>query len=510
MHKNDMGNGVQVRRIKKDGRKSHSITLQFVLIIGLLMVGAFGLLIAINSTFLESFYLKNKEEALRSSYAKVEDAANNSKWNSEEFNEEIEKICERYSIDLIIVDVDSKTVMYNCADPDDMRMALWDKVFLNSRENATKGIIEQTDKYEMLMTADAKGNSEYLEMWGFLSDRNIFLMRTAFESIADAADITNRFVAFWGMVIVLLSILTIVIATKRMTRPLLKLANLSERMSGLDFEARYDGNDKNEIGLLGKNFNKMSEALEQTISELKSANIQLQRDIEKKEQLEEMRSEFISNVSHELKTPIALIQGYAEGLAEGISENKESRDYYCGVICDEAGKMNNMVKQLLTLNELEFGDADVSMERFDIVTLMANKIQSEELITKQSGIEVHFTEKSPIYVWGDEFRVEEVFTNFFTNAVHHCDGEKKIEITVVQTENNVRVTVFNTGEQIPVECMGHLFEKFYKVDKARTRAYGGSGIGLSIVKAIQDSMNQAYGVANRSNGVEFWFEAERA
>ena len=172
--------------------------------------------------------------------------------------------------------------------------------------------------------------------------------------------------------------------------------------------------------------------------------------------------------------------------------------------------MNNMVKQLLTLNELEFGDADVSMERFDIVTLMANKIQSEELITKQSGIEVHFTEKSPIYVWGDEFRVEEVFTNFFTNAVHHCDGEKKIEITVVQTENNVRVTVFNTGEQIPVECMGHLFEKFYKVDKARTRAYGGSGIGLSIVKAIQDSMNQAYGVANRSNGVEFWFEAERA
>lgn len=245
-----MGNGVQVRRIKKDGRKSHSITLQFVLIIGLLMVGAFGLLIAINSTFLESFYLKNKEEALRSSYAKVEDAANNSKWNSEEFNEEIEKICERYSIDLIIVDVDSKTVMYNCADPDDMRMALWDKVFLNSRENATKGIIEQTDKYEMLMTADAKGNSEYLEMWGFLSDRNIFLMRTAFESIADAADITNRFVAFWGMVIVLLSILTIVIATKRMTRPLLKLANLSERMSGLDFEARYDGNDKNEIGLL--------------------------------------------------------------------------------------------------------------------------------------------------------------------------------------------------------------------------------------------------------------------
>ena len=492
---------------KSTKKRKHSITFQFALIITLLMVGAIGLLILINSTFLERFYQKNKEEALNSAFDKVESASVNSEWDTEEFKAEIESICEKYNIDLIIVDVNSKTVMYNCSDPDAMRMALWDKVFLRNKDKST--VLEQNDKYATLITVDAISKSKYLEMWGFLSGDYIFLMRTAFASISDAAAITNKFVAFWGLIIIILSVLTIVLATRKMTKPLLNLAALSDRMSELDFEARYEGKDKNEIGLLGQNYNKMSEALEKTISELKSANIELQKDIDRKNAMEEMRSEFISNVSHELKTPLAVIQGYAEGLAEGISEDKESRDYYCGVICDEAQKMNNMVKQLLKLNELEFGKTEFSMERFDIVTLISNRVKSTELLTKQAGIEVLFSEKMPIYVWGDEFRVEEVFTNLFSNAINHCENEKKIEVTVSSGGQNVRVTVFNTGEQIPEESLGHLFEKFYKVDKARTRAYGGSGIGLSIVKAIQDSMKQAYGVANRGNGVEFWFELEK-
>lgn len=488
-------------------KKKHSITYQFALMITLLMVCAIGLLILINNTFLESFYQRNKEEALSDAFVKVEDASVNSQWDSEEFETEIERICEKYNIDLIIVDVNSKTVMYNCADPDAMRMALWDKVFLRNRDKST--VLEQNDKYAMLITIDSVSKSKYLEMWGFLSGDYIFLMRTAVAGIKDAAEITNRFVAFWGIIIISFSVLTIVIATRKMTKPLLDLASLSDRMSELDFEARYEGNDNNEIGLLGENYNKMSEALEKTISELKRANIELQRDIDRKNAMEEMRSDFISNVSHELKTPIAVIQGYAEGLAEGISQDKESRDYYCGVICDEARKMNNMVRQLLKLNELEFGETELSMERFDIVTLISNIIKSTELLTKQAGIEVLFSEKMPIYVWGDEFRVEEVFTNLFSNAINHCENEKRIEVTISIDGQNVRVTVFNTGEQVPEESLSHLFEKFYKVDKARTRAYGGSGIGLSIVKAIQDSMNRAYGVANRGNGVEFWFELEK-
>ena len=222
-----------------------------------------------------------------------------------------------------------------------------------------------------------------------------------------------------------------------------------------------------------------------------------------------MRSEFISNVSHELKTPLALIMGYAEGLKMEVNEDPESREYYCDVISDEADKMNKMVKQLLTLNQLEFGNQMVQMERFDITELIKNYIQSVKILLEQEQIELIFTQETPVYVWGDEFMVEEVVMNYLTNAIHYAGGEKKqIRISITEYGDVARIFVFNTGNPIPEESIPHLWEKFYKVDKARTRAYGGSGIGLSIVKAIMDSMNRQCGVINHEDGVEFWFELE--
>ena len=152
----------------------------------------------------------------------------------------------------------------------------------------------------------------------------------------------------------------------------------------------------------------MSETLEETISELKTANVSLQQDIEKKEQIDEMRKEFLSNVSHELKTPLALIQGYAEGLKECINDDAESRDFYCDVIMDESEKMNHMVKQLLTLNQLEFGNDTVEMTRFDITELIDGVIQSASIMAAQKQVNIEFYREGPVYVWGDEFKVEEV------------------------------------------------------------------------------------------------------
>lgn len=150
------------------------------------------------------------------------------------------------------------------------------------------------------------------------------------------------------------------------------------------------------------------------------------------------------------------------------------------------------------------------MERFDIVTMMKNRIQATELLVKQNDIDIIFNENKPIYVWGDEFKTEEVFTNYLSNAITHCSGEKRISIEAKSIDDRVRISVFNTGDLIPEDSIEHLFEKFYKVDKARTREYGGSGIGLSIVKAVQDSIGQGYGVINKEDGVEFWFEMEKA
>lgn len=222
-----------------------------------------------------------------------------------------------------------------------------------------------------------------------------------------------------------------------------------------------------------------------------------------------MRTEFIGNVSHELKTPIALIQGYAEGLKDGITDDPESMEFYCDVIIDEAGKMNRMVKNLLTLNQLELGRDDTQFERIDITSLIQGVVQSLDIVARQKEVDVRMNVSGPVYVWADEFKVEQVVRNYVNNALNHVDGQRIIDIRIEEREGKIRVNVFNTGKPIPEEDIAHIWEKFYKVDKARTREYGGNGIGLSIVKAIMESFHQNYGVRNYENGVQFWFELDK-
>ena len=311
-----------------------------------------------------------------------------------------------------------------------------------------------------------------------------------------------------GIPIIIIGAIVIWIITRQIVRPVQELTEISKKMAALDFDARYVSGGKDEIGELGNNFNVMSEQLEQAISELKSANVELQKDIDKKTQIDEMRREFLSNVTHELKTPIALIQGYAEGLKDNINDDEESREFYCDVIIDEAAKMNEMVKKLLNLNQLEFGEDQVNMERFDLNAVIKGVLQSSDILIRQKEAKVLFTGGDPLYVWGDEFKVEEVITNYLTNALNHLDYDHTIEISCKKEGNVVKTTVFNTGDPIPEEDLDKVWVKFFKVDKARTREYGGSGIGLSIVKAIMDSFQQQCGCQNYDNGVAFWFTLE--
>ena len=186
----------------------------------------------------------------------------------------------------------------------------------------------------------------------------------------------------------------------------------------------------------------------------------------------------------------------------------ESREFYCDVIMDEASKMNQMVKNLLTLNQLEFGDEDIVFERFNLTALVKGVLQSMEIMADQAGAKIMLHTEEDIYAWADEFKVEQVVRNYVSNACHHVSGDMVIEVKMVQKDGKVRVSVFNTGNPIPEADAPHIWDKFYKVDKAHTREYGGNGIGLSIVKAIMKSFNQEYGVKNYDNGVEFWFELD--
>jgi signal transduction histidine kinase len=287
-------------------------------------------------------------------------------------------------------------------------------------------------------------------------------------------------------------------------------------MSNLNFKRKYRINDsEDEINELGKSINSLSDKLEDTINQLKVSNSELERDIEEKSKIDEMRKQFISDVSHELKTPISLIQGYAEGLVENVISDEESKKFYAEVILDEADKMDKLVKRLLELMKLEYGDRKFNDKKFDILELINEVIRNQDKVLKEQNIAVEFKEKEPTYVYADDFYIEQVVTNYFTNAIKNVEevnGKKKIKISIVQSkeEDKYRVKVYNTGKNIDQENLNRIWTRFYKIDESRDRSKGGTGIGLSLVKAIMTKYKNQYGVTNKKDGVEFYFDINKA
>lgn len=475
--------------------------------------------IVVNGGFLEKYYVTRKQAEFVNVYSALKAGDADGSLMSEGKNVELNRRAEKNNIEILVINNDFEPVYVNARD---LTMLISQLSGYLYNKNTYK-ILEITDEYLLSTNWDPRNNTEYIEMWGRFESGDVFIMRSPLESIREAVKLFNQFIAVVGAFVIVVSILLAWYLARKITNPIMELAQISRKMANLDFETKYTSGGKNEIGVLGQSFNQMSEKLEQTISDLKNANYELQKDIEQKEQIESMRTEFLGNVSHELKTPIALIQGYAEGLKEGISDDPESREFYCDVIVDEAAKMNQMVKNLLTLNQLEFGEEEIHFERFDITALIRGVLQSQEIMIgqKEANVNFHYQESKeeapvdlrkntehPVYVWADEFKVEQVVRNYFTNALNHLDGEKVVEIKITCADDVARISVFNTGTPIPETDVEHIWEKFYKVDKARTREYGGNGIGLSIVKAIMESFHKGYGVRNYDNGVEFWFELD--
>lgn len=484
--------------------KKHSLTRQITSIVSLLVAGAILLCWVLNTTLLPRYYMHNKKEVLMENYQTISNASAQNELESDEFAVTFDNLCSNGNIMALILQQDGKVLRSSVNDLDALRTEFWDVLLHGDKME----VLYSNKQYQLLKKTDTRLDSEYLVLVGVLENGDMVLMRTAVESIRESAAISNRFLLFAGAAAIVASILVAFFTTRHITKPLQQLTDISKRMVDLDFNAKYESDQSNsyEVEELGNHINRLSENLERTISELKTANVELQDDIEKKIQIDEMRKEFLSNVSHELKTPLALIQGYAEGLQECINDDAESREFYCEVIIDEADKMNRMVKKLLTLNQLEFGNVQVIMERFDMTELIRGVANSTKILMEQKGIRLELENSEEAWVWGDEFKVEEVITNYMSNAINHADGEKLIRVFYTRSEDKLRVSVFNTGQPIPEEDIEKIWVKFYKVDKARTREYGGSGIGLSIVKAIMDSFHQRCGVINHEDGVEFWME----
>ncbi len=482
-----------------------SINREYTIVFGLLLSVCILLISVVNMLTLPKAYMYNKQKVLLSCYDDINKAVSEGDIALSSFDESLKRISAINNIDVLVIDADKKIVKSTGPDSSVMTKRLLDFVF-GGAENVDP--IFAAGKIKIQSTTDPREHIEYLELWGALDSGDFALLRTPVQSIREASELANTMFVRFGVIAIIAGIILVFIATTRITKPIKKIVGISEKMTRLDFSEKYVSKTDNEVDTLGEHMNRLSDKLESTILELKSANVKLQSDIEKKTEIDEMRKEFLSNVSHELKTPIALIQGYAEGLKDCVNDDPESRDFYCDVITDEAAKMNRMVKNLLNLNELENGDGKVEIEHFDLIELIGNCAGSMDILIKQNDIRLIMPEEGSVNVWADEFKTELVLTNYLSNAIHYAAGEKTIKITVTRHDDVVRVGVFNSGDNIPEEIIPDLWTKFYKADKARTREYGGSGIGLSIVKACMDAMGKSYGVENLDDGVNFWFELD--
>lgn len=486
--------------------RHHSIKTQMIMAFVGLLICLVVTLMFINGKFLEPYYISKKESRFIELYEKLNDVSNEDKWNSTKKNSSLIHFAEKNNISYLVIEKDND-VHTNVHDKNMLKNQMMG-YFLNQAQKESR-ILDSTEVYQINQSWDPWNQNYYVDMWGSLDDGSQFLLRSPVESMRESAAISNRFLLYIGSILIVVSILLIWYFAKRITEPICELARLSDRMADLDFDAKYTSGGSNEIGELGENFNRMSEKLESTISELKKANNSLQKDIEQKDKLEKMRNEFLGNVSHELKTPIALIQGYSEGLKDNILDDEESKEFYCDVIADEAKKMNRMVQKLLTLNQIEFGNNQVNMERFDITEMIRNMVESSKILVEKQEVKIIFDEPET-HVWADEFMIEEVVNNYLSNARNHVIDGGIIKVSYCRHGKDLRIKVFNTGDHIPQEDIDKLWVKFYKVDKARTREYGGSGIGLSIVEATMKAHGKDYGVANVEGGVEFYFDVESA
>lgn len=479
--------------------KKLPLKIKLTLVMAAVIAAVISIVCFLNSLLLEKYYINDRKDKLISSYDSMKETVERDGFTSDEMKQKMNEINALYNINVIIVDSNWKTAYSTQNNTKDAYRWLQRFIFSHDKDIT---LIEENNEYTIKKGNDIAMSLSYMVIYGTLEDGTQIVMQLILESIKESISIFNRFVQITGISVLLIGVVFVFFISDRFTKPVKKLSHIAEEMSNLNFDIKYTGHYKDEIGRLGESMNVMSDNLKANITMLKNANYELKKDIEQKNEISRRQKEFLANVSHELKTPIALIQGYAEGLKEGVIDDKENLDFYCDVIMDEAIKMNKLVKNLLSLDHIESGKDNVNIERFNLSEMVNEIIRSNSLLTEQKGISVEKDISDGVFVWYDKLQIEEVFSNFFSNAMNHSNG--KIKVVLSKQESNVKLKVFNTGDNIPESDITRIWDKFYKVDKARTREYGGNGIGLSIVKAILDSYGVPYGVRNEENGVSFW------
>lgn len=338
---------------------------------------------------------------------------------------------------------------------------------------------------------------------------SIIISVSSTQPIEEASIVIREFYKYLVFGFLILGFFLAYLYANLISKPLLKINKVAKKMSSMDFTAKCEVNSEDEIGYLGETLNFLSATLKDALTDLKNKNKQLEADIDKERKLETLRKDFVAGVSHELKTPIGIIEGYAEGIKDGIVSG-DNINIYIETIIDESQKMSKLVSNMLELSKLESGTMELNIENFNILRLINKIINIHSMDFKEKEIEIISNYLIPYaYVQGDIFQLDQVLTNIFTNAVKYTQANEKVIVSVTESNSNYLISIENTGAYIPHSELENIYSKFYRIDKSRNRSNHSTGLGLSIVKRILSMHQSTYSIKNTNSGVDFSFTLKK-
>ncbi|WP_107602544.1 sensor histidine kinase [Clostridioides difficile] len=324
-----------------------------------------------------------------------------------------------------------------------------------------------------------------------------------FYLVVEELSINSKFEFWIWFIILVIFIMSIdFLLEKFISEPITSINKSAKSMSQLDFSNPCTVNTNDEFGELSRSLNTMSTNLQQALSDLESANIQLEKDVNKERMLLEQRKELVDTISHEMKTPLGIIRAYTEGLMDEADEEKKKN--YMNVIIEETDRMNNMIVSLLDLSALEAGVSKLNPERFDFIEFV--ETVAGRLLIDIPDANFYFTYDLPeyeVFVVADKMRMEQVVENLVINAKKHVVYNGNLDLSITCENGLLLFEIYNDGRFIEQDEISKIWSKFYRsVQSQRT---GGSGLGLAIVSQILTMQGLEYGVNNRDRGVEFYF-----
>lgn len=486
-------------------RAVHTLRFRFFLSVASAAAVFVAVMVLLNLLFFHNYYLLQKKHSLATVYNKI-----NSEYNGDVsiLEDDLSEVENSSNVRVSIIDRQYGLYLYDTLFARDGSFGQYGSVFqdpvgkalyaYDSRELDEKG-------YTFAMLNDQNGSTAYVALVGKLNTGDTIVLRVPTAALRENQSVNFVFLMISGLIALLACLLAGYFIGGRFTRPVAEMTDVANAVATLDFSKKYTGTRSDELGELGRSINQMSEYLESAIRDMQQMNGQLQTEIEKKQRIDDMRKEFIINVSHELKTPIALIQGYAEGLRVGINESEEDKNYYCDIIIDEAHRMNHLVRQLLDLSRIELGNTVPMYTDIDAYELAEAVIGKTQVMWQEKHQHIDMSGIGGQVLHADYDMLERALLNYVTNAIDHTPEGGHIRLSTEEDTKHVVLTVRNEGSTLDPEEMDKIWDKFYKLDKARTRVSGGSsGIGLSIVRAIMTAHGGGCGVRNVENGVAFY------